>query len=427
MKQKKLLEFYENILDSLGIQKTGNGLLSHKLHNGETKPVTVAKKRLVLPTREILDEADWDNWMLFHPISEQANTKQSSVMNSFRGYMVADITKRISILMTMLVSLANKPDEQKKLGSKAKEYLNIIKDMDEKSEEAIGIIIRRIGRKPEDRLVNVHLRVGKGDEGTLRTCVIKFPFIEQLDELSQQKGTPISGIRKKDLLAITKLFHLVAGEEINKGSNNGTAPFFHATLASYKVHVERHNATLKLFEKLDSFKELDEIDSGTRNTEWFEVFEDFTEFAATHHHVAPPTEDNRPSNTVDVTSYLEDNIDVETVKETKPKSIRKHINPSNRNNQIQQEVQNDPTRNTSGGMSLSEFSNNYRRSRGIRLQEEQQPNYNRNLRQPMNQQRSPNRISIGDFSNNGYSQPQYNQGYNQQAPHRQNGVNDLPW
>ena len=81
----KLTEIYRQILKALHITAGPEGLLSYEAIDS-VEPIIIKddgkNKRLVLPTRDVLDNCDWDNYIAFHPLSEHLNRGVSPVMNT---------------------------------------------------------------------------------------------------------------------------------------------------------------------------------------------------------------------------------------------------------------------------------------------------------------------------------------------------------
>ena len=81
-----LVALYEAILTALGCSVTDN-LVSLETPDG-TLPVIMDKRRLVLPSTEILRASRWTDWIAFHPLSESIARGESLVLRQ-SGLLVA--------------------------------------------------------------------------------------------------------------------------------------------------------------------------------------------------------------------------------------------------------------------------------------------------------------------------------------------------
>lgn len=291
-KLNDVIDFYSGQLDDLSLSVVGDGLVTFINKDGDSKPVCIGGKRLCLPTKALLKEAQWDERVVFHPLAEQFMTNLSPVMDAFKNYVAVSLTLKLSVTCIALAELIADSSRHKGLSSKAAKLLKQVTDVDDKTVTAVKSIIRKIGSAPESRLVNVLLKNGDGEKA-LRTCVITFPIVEALEEAARTGDTNVfdmKTLRKLDLASLATLFRYVVGENIVCSSNDRTAPYYEAMLLAWREAAEHYNGVVETYQsKVQALK-----DQGPYGLDWVERVDNFAEFASKHHAVAPPLPGNRP-------------------------------------------------------------------------------------------------------------------------------------
>lgn len=357
-----VVNFYADIYHDMNVDMSGDGFLTLKKIDGTKSPVSIDRKRAILPTKQALEEALWDERTLVHPFAEQASSGLSVVLQSMKNYMAADATRRVTILVSALVNLASSPKKQRSLGSAGKEILKIIKDLDEKSIKANTFITKKTGRAVETKVVHALLRKSTAAEGTLRTCAITFPFIDYLEEAFTNKDKEFNSIRRKDMRAIIDLYRIILANPIIETSDDKTAPYFHTLLKGFNEIASRFNEVIKLLPSKD-IEELETMGCGPYELKWTKRLKDFSNFAKSHHHVAPPTLSNKPDLVDEVKSTKTKLVgaDIDDLVEDRP--VRHHENPRTHDIDEDDEL---PIRREEGGVrkiSIHDFGgrNNYDR------------------------------------------------------------------
>ena len=77
-----LLELYTAIVESAGWNVNSEGFVT-----AFKGPVEIAGKQMVMPTKKILRNPDWDNHIAFHPMSENVMRGESAVLFELRNQM----------------------------------------------------------------------------------------------------------------------------------------------------------------------------------------------------------------------------------------------------------------------------------------------------------------------------------------------------
>lgn len=229
----KLTEIYRQILKALHITATPEGLLSYEAIDS-VEPLIVKddgkNKRLVLPTREILDNCDWDSYIAFHPLSEHLNRGVSPVMNMLVKTATLRLTEVMSSLLEQLVELAADKSRHASMGPKAQKILSVLKTADKQMLENMRSVLKKVDLSPQRRIVSIFLkRKGVYKGITTRVCVVNFPLYDALTDPDRK----VWGVqlRVKDAEAFEALFDYMLPdldnpETYSAPSESKSAPYF---------------------------------------------------------------------------------------------------------------------------------------------------------------------------------------------------------
>lgn len=295
-KHSDLLGFYSEILQTVGpFDATGDGLLSYK--QGDTVlPVTIDKKRLVLPVKAVLQSPDWDKIIGFHPFSEEITQSPSPVLNNYKLYWMLRHTETIKALAVGLAELAHDIPRHKKLPAKLSKYTDKAPDADEKCVDTLNKVLNTISEAPERRLVNIFMKNG-GEGGVLRSSMISFPI---LDDLDSDDLTTLAGVKMprktKDKTVIRAIFEFILGDaeerkQYSAGSADDNAPYLHSLLLANAKLAKRLDNLITLYEKY-----IPSLSDYKFTLGWTELVEDkdaFNKFANTAGAAVPPLPGNR--------------------------------------------------------------------------------------------------------------------------------------
>lgn len=284
----KLTLLYKEILESLGVTIDEQGLTSRVNPDGST-PIMVERRRLALPTTQILKTSPWDTVVPFHPLSENVMLGESPVLKNLKAMVNLKLTQTISLLFIELIQIAADTDSHTRLTSKQKQLLKEI-DVDHKSVDTAESIISRVDMT-KHRLVNVYLRRGGKLDGKTyqRVSTVSFPIFEHFEpmetEVKDANGKSKKhyrifdlDMRKRDKEAFVKFFQWLIpdaqGTRYSTGSNSTVAPYFDALMRSYAKVTERLNEVAETFKKPlgDTFHEVH------TPLHWLERFEDLNPY-----------------------------------------------------------------------------------------------------------------------------------------------------
>lgn len=248
-----ILQLYKEILTSLHMSSDDQGLISLDMA-GEKFPAYCNKKRLVLPTQEVLRQAQWENSVAFHPLSENILRGESAVLKKLRSMISFRISEVTSCLMTELVGIAADNEYHKKLTPTQSEFLSLVPQVDHKTCEAFEKVFDATSTDGEHRLVSVYLKRGgtwKGEKYS-RVAVVAFPITDEFgNDQAEVFGVKM---RKKDKKVMEDLFEFIIPhskglEEYSFGSNSMTAPYMHAMLMAYVKVAKQLNKIVHKYRK----------------------------------------------------------------------------------------------------------------------------------------------------------------------------------
>lgn len=244
----KLTKLYAAILEGLDLNVKDDGVVVFSKGKIE-QPVGVDGKVLALPTKDVLANADWDEVVAFHPLSENIVRGESPVLKKLRTLMAGRIHRIVNELAANLMTIAADTDLHGSLSPDQSELLSNLKDADEKMLNALVKIIKNTSITGSNRVINLFIkRKGKlGDNTYARVCFLHTPI---LDESVGEDGT-IYGVklRKKDLTGIKEVYKYIFGdEEYSTGSDSKYAPRLLSLLRTYVKIMKRLNTIIKRFE-----------------------------------------------------------------------------------------------------------------------------------------------------------------------------------
>lgn len=248
-----LLEFYRSVLVSTGCQVDEDGLISY-IGFEKNVPCYIGNLRMILPTKELLDNPDWENFVAFHPLSESNIRGESPVIKKMRLFMNTRITHVLTELMLGLLNIAADTSLHKKLSGPALPFLKAVPVANEKTVKVLGKIFNNIALEGERRVAGIYLKRGgkMEDKNYRRLATVFFPITKSIDDDSKEIFEVKLTAAEKT--AITNLFYYIlpGANEVDKysfGSNSDTAPYFHALCGAYINVIRRLNSIVKMFSK----------------------------------------------------------------------------------------------------------------------------------------------------------------------------------
>lgn len=248
-----LCSAYTTILNTLGAEvQEDNGLVSIS-----GQPVTVEKKRLILPTRENLKVIpNNDDVVAFHPLSENIYRGESPVLRRMRRMVSARLSVMMSTLMLELTAIAVNTDMHDKLTAKQGAFLDVMPVANKKTFKAVTSLITNAAKK-RTPIMSIYLkRGGKIDgKGFHRVCTIKCNLHAELvnEDVDKPFGVTMSKTDRAAIIALveTLMPELAKGEEsiIRVGSKSPLAPYFQSLMLGFAEATVSMNKLIWLMRK----------------------------------------------------------------------------------------------------------------------------------------------------------------------------------
>lgn len=247
-----IIKFYREVLRGLSCTADREGFISFQEPGGVAKPITIDKRRLVLPIKKRLDDGITEELIAFHPIGENLARKgPSPVLSKMQLIAKANLAFNITRLVGTLMEIAAKPSLHKDLTPECSEFLKNTTTADGKIVKVLDDLINKAITK--NGLITVYPKAnGKlGGESYNRVCIIRLPIMEALRNEKEEAPYGVK-LLKKHRKAILGLFDYLfpkgdVMETYSGGSNNQTAPFLDAFLQGYGNIATRINEHIKLF------------------------------------------------------------------------------------------------------------------------------------------------------------------------------------
>ncbi len=269
---------YKSLMASIGIYDGPDGKLSF-IRDGVEFPVLCEGKRLVLPTRDVLRTANWNECIAFHPLCESIIRKESVVVAKLRQLINYRITEVICEVATEILAVACDHTRHSTLSPKQAEMLSLIPDVDAKTCDSWNELVEVILQKADKRIVNIYLKAGGHVDNTAfrRAAIVTFPILEEFETTTLD----VCGVkmRKRDKQAIGAMIKWILTPtgsatipNYSYGSNDDTAPYFHALVHAFGGIAKRLNAVSYLWRKVlgDNYKLIH------TDLDWIEAFTDLT-------------------------------------------------------------------------------------------------------------------------------------------------------
>lgn len=269
---KTLLEFYEDIIQSLGLHTTDDGYIYAGTPENK-QLINENGKFLVIPTKKHIDtlyvHQDGKievSKVLYNPLREDTLKGNSVSFNKTKRFIETRLSHSLYIAGEMLLTLAHNPDLQKKSSFEINKFLSglnaanntgIKELVDEKSIANWATIYKKIVNS-DNNMVTVFSKKRGQYDGVIynRTTVLRCDLYTDL--LEANNTTPVFDVKLRNKeLTILKLmleFLLPGIEEkpntIVVGSNDPDAPAFTSLFTLYVRIANRLNKVIKDLKKV---------------------------------------------------------------------------------------------------------------------------------------------------------------------------------
>ncbi len=238
-------ELYSPLLAALHVKQGEDGILK-RVHGDNVKICEVNKRKLVLPTNQNLQSLSAEDYIFFHPMSENFARGDSVMFNYLKTLITLRVNYSLIGLATVLLQIAGDKQLDGKFNSTQLELLTHIPKVDKKTVDnwlaaAVNLDI------DTNTFFSVYNRRNGKINGTTynRVAVVRFPLIEQLREVSESTywSTP-KAIRKADWVNYLALLSYILPDwnvenRYSGYSDSMEAPSFHALIMAFVTIMER--------------------------------------------------------------------------------------------------------------------------------------------------------------------------------------------
>lgn len=157
---KRTLSGYAGFLAQLGIMTDKDGLTYVK-EGDAWLPMTMRKRRLVLPTQDILRDPNWAAVIPFHPFSEHLNKGKSPVLESTNRIVNLRLNQTLCELLMTMVTFAIDTAKHPDASAEQKSYLRLIPDVNKKTvTDFKKFLSEHVDGGPEKSLITIYLKRG---------------------------------------------------------------------------------------------------------------------------------------------------------------------------------------------------------------------------------------------------------------------------
>jgi len=250
MQQQDLVSLYEKILASLNVSHADGYLLYG--HGDAADPLLCEDRRVVLPTREILETMDRKACIAFHPLCESTVRGESSIIRKLRALVNTHLGYALSELLNNLLGIAMDTARHAALSPDQKEFITLIPDIPSDCHSQMMAMLKITGGASENRVANVYIKRAPTLDGVgyKRGAIITFPLIAELERADDKVFGKT--IKKKNKAVLLKLLRyildetpeLTAAERYSCGSNSAIAPNFHCLMLTYVKTMRRFNSLI---------------------------------------------------------------------------------------------------------------------------------------------------------------------------------------
>lgn len=280
----KIVDFYRNLLLSVNVHETENGVLTSRAMSKSTPdPISVTDKSLdppvdkwlAMPTKPVLARLNDDNLMGFNPLAESNTRGESEVFQKLKDLIIFRINTVVWQLVKMLVNeIALNTKKYESLDSNQMEFLSKALAGEQPTKNFIGkfekLLLASAKGNSNGRFVNIYIKRNAKQAGVVETynraAIVSFPLAK---EVAKDSVTILDvTFAKYEVKILNALFEaLLPGiteqDTYSQYGNPVMAPNFTILLQSWNLIATRLNDVSNLFK--DMLLDDDDI----INLDWF--------------------------------------------------------------------------------------------------------------------------------------------------------------
>lgn len=238
----ELIDFYKSILKEGLLTVEESGFINASMNLDNPIPAFVKKKRLCLPTHEILTTPNTGDRIVFHPLKEAINRGESDVMLYFRTRVNTRLNLSIAAITLSLTRLIASTADHPKLSPDQTNLMLATKDADSETFKRIGEIMRKmLVSDPATSFINIYVNRGGEVDGQKykRAAIVSFPLYEEVIKTPAKGSNKIWGVdvRKADRSTLKSLIEyyfpdVATPGKYSCGSDSLIAPSLECLLGS---------------------------------------------------------------------------------------------------------------------------------------------------------------------------------------------------
>lgn len=265
----KLLDLYERILNYVGVVVEKNGATSISIA-GRSEPTMLNGKRLMMPTRDVLQSTDKDI-VIFHPFQEYVNRGESDVVRKMRRILNVRLNLAVTAVMDGLLRLLESPADHKKLDHQQRELLIAVtagklKNVNGESvlrAKLATMIAKEFPTVPDSLCCNIFMKKSGTFQGVKhqRVGIVSFGFYEALERHA-------SSFNKEQYATLEQLFEFIfpdskepSAEAWNGFSDSAECPWLDCLLKTSYNLVSRLRELTNLYSEFMTSPETGDIPS----------------------------------------------------------------------------------------------------------------------------------------------------------------------
>lgn len=251
----KSLQLYTQVIESLGLTIEGDMVMSPE-ENGP-QPVFCGSKhrRVVLPTKAVLKNTDWDKHVAFAPLGENTLRGESEIIHFLSTVIKVRLNVRLAEIIAGLTQLCAEEGLHAQFSPEQSELLSVMTVPDKSLRDSLRLMLEKIDvDKHDTSLVSFNLKRRGHHDGKQydRLCNMSFTLMEADPKDKRLLGKAMRVADVNNLQSLHKF--ILPGSDVpghySGATNSKVAPYFVALLQGYVNVQSQLNKIVELFGEL---------------------------------------------------------------------------------------------------------------------------------------------------------------------------------
>ena len=251
-----IIDFYKKTIVFGDLVADEQGAVSHQVPGTDcVNAVTVAGRRLVIPTQTQLSNPEWENRFCFHPLVENQIGSESILHERFRRACAFAINLRVYYILAAIAKICSSESLEKRntLGAN---YAPIWQATSGADDKFLKNLLKYMESDP--KFVHTIIRRGYTLNGEQRrvVCEVYFPAMEDIEKSKDRVVNNVK-FRVSDIETINKIFELIFPGHKEKDSysaysDNSYSPTVFAMVSALD---KIYSCTNRMFEQFPEIME----------------------------------------------------------------------------------------------------------------------------------------------------------------------------